>query len=243
MVNLNDQLAGGVFGKEFVDYGKLFLRDTSIFLRYDQDGISANVPVTCKEASDKTNVVTMLWPDSKEAGVAPPPHVNAKVTCITMLRGRLLQLPARISGLCKEKQLTLMLAMDKAGRVVNLRKHPRYRVFGWVLMGEFTTSESLAQRHEMNISLGGFGANIIEWQWAIGNDYPFKLTAQIFASEEQNNSTPSLKFSGSAVVRRAVSASEAQLLQIGAEYVELAPADAQELATWLEENRGHLREA
>ena len=111
MANISDQLSVSGLGKDFLDYGKIFLRETSIFLRYDQEGTAFNVPVTCEAASDKTNIVTMIWPDGKQGDVHSPPPVNAKVTCITMLRGRLLQLPARVSGLCKEKQMSLMLAV------------------------------------------------------------------------------------------------------------------------------------
>jgi hypothetical protein len=242
MGGLNTHLTDNGLGKEFIDYGKLFLRETSIFLHYDQGGIKANVPVTCQEASEKTNIVTMVWPDGKEASVVHPPPLNAKVTCITMLRGRLLQLPARISGLHKDKQLKLVLAMDKSSRIINLRKYPRYRVYGWVLMGEFTSYDSLAQRQEMDISLGGFGASIIEWEWAVGSDYPFKLTAQVFASEERNKSTPSLMFDGSAVVRRFEPSTAPQQLQVGAEFAEIDPSNHEQLRLWLVENRALLRE-
>jgi len=233
-----NQLAGARSGGGLVDFSRIFPKDASVFLRYDQAGQTVNVAVTCGDVFSKTNVVTIVWPESE--GQVQAPQVNAKVECVTMLRGRLMQFPARISGLHHDTRLTLMLALDQECRIVNLRKHERYRVFGWVSLREAAPTPSPEGRQPMDLSEGGFGACVAEPDLAVGQSCRFQLLADVYSSAEYSQSFPSLEISGAAILRRASNDGDTQQMRVGAQFSELPADDRQQLREWLAKNQSRL---
>jgi len=240
MVDTGNSLTAARPGSGTVDFSRIFPKDASVFLRYDSGGKTVNVAVTCQETFDKTNVVTLIWPETDGLSAIGPPPLNAKVECVAMLRGRLMQFPARISGLHRDQNLTLMLALDSRCRIVNLRRHERFRAFGWVQLGKPDNSQSPNVRQELDLSLGGFGASIAVMEWEVGQELDFALHADVYSSEEHSQAFPSLEISGSAILRRVSKDSETAQIRIGAEFSDLAVDTFQRLKTWLASNASRL---
>jgi hypothetical protein len=240
MCDTGDSLATPRPEAGMVDFSKIFPKDASVFLRYDSGGKIVNVAVTCLATFDKTNVMTLVWPEASGQAASGPPPLNARVECVAMLRGRLMQFPAKISGLHHDQNVTLMLALDPHCRIVNLRRHERYRVFGWVRFGKAAEPDIAEIRQEMDLSLGGFGTPAAETGWEVGQELEFSLHADVYSSEEHSQAFPSLELSGSVVIRRISKQSEAQRQGVGAEFSDLSIETFQRLKDWLATNASRL---
>jgi hypothetical protein len=235
-----NQLAEAGFGGGPVDFSRIFPRDASVFLRYDHSGKTVNVAVTCRDVFSKTNVMTIVWPEGEGLPSMTPPHVNDRVECVTMLRGRLMQFPAKISGLHRDARLTMMLALDPKCRIINLRKHERFRVYGWVSLSAKAPAKVEQDRLPMDLSTGGFGAGISEPGLEVGQECPFHMLADVYSSAQHSQGCPSLEISGTALLRRVASDREVQQPNIGAQFSELPAEDERRLREWLVKNQPRL---
>lgn len=227
-------------GAGMVDFSRVFPKDTNVYLRYDSGGKTVNVAVTCQETFDKTNVLSLAWPEANEQAPGSPPPLNSRVKCVAMLRGRLIQFPAKVCGLHQDQHVTLMLALDPHCRIVNMRRHERYRVFGWVHLGGDAQAKSPETRQQLDLSLGGFGATVSESELESGQEVEFLLHADVYSSEEHSQEYPPLEIRGNAILRRLGTDDESQQTRIGAEFCDLPAESFEQLKEWLTTNISRL---
>jgi len=190
-------------------------------------------------------VLSIQWNENTARSFGRP-QAGEKFTCHTMARGVLYVASGEVTEVATGQLPRLRMRMQDPCLALPLRQHQRYYVIGQGDLADLADTKSGSTKipRRTDLSLGGFGFEVGEAAWELGEQVRFNLEIFVDQHGQPRRDLPSLVLSGLAYVRSItrLEGSEGRL-RLGCQFCELAAEQLEQLEFWLTVHHCFLRDA
>ena len=126
-----------------------------------------------------------------------------------------------------------------------LRKHERYSVVASLEISDLRGDKSYTKTvpKPLDISLGGFGLEITDLSWSVGEQVCFGFEIFVADGIIANRGLPSVKLKGIAVIRSLLRTKAADKVRLGCQFSGLPNSQLEALEFWQTVHASYLRQA